>query len=218
MIIYKVTNLITNKCYIGKTIKTLNERKKSHLKNIRNNVQSKFYNSVRKYGKDNFIWEILIECEKISLLNELECFFIEKYNSFNNGYNMTLGGDGGDTISHKSDFEKKNQGAKIGNIPWNKGLVMKEIGYTFDGRKSRSPFTDEQKLEHSKKIKNSEKYHKGLENRKHGKSKSVIRITDQKEWNTIKDCSIDLKIKKETLRYRILNKIPINDVIYSFKY
>lgn len=61
----------------------------------------------------------------------MEIFFITDYDSFKNGYNSTLGGDGGDTISMKSKEQKKNQGAKKGNIPWNKGADMKKLGYTF---------------------------------------------------------------------------------------
>ncbi len=217
MIIYKVTNLITKKNYIGKSTKTLAERKKSHLKNVKRGILCQFYNSIRKHGENNFIWEIIIECNEFLLLNELEIFFIKKYDSFKNGYNMTLGGEGGDTISNKSNEEKKNQGVKNGNVPWNKGIPMKKLGYNFEGRKLRNPFTEKQKLEHSKIIKNSDAYRIGLKNRKHGKSRMVFRVSDKKSWETIKDCSIFLNIKKGKLRYMILKNIPINGEYFSFK-
>ena len=61
----------------------------------------KFYKAIRKHGLDNFIVEILIKLNiksKLKLkekLNELEIFFINKYNSYNHGYNSTPGGDSG---------------------------------------------------------------------------------------------------------------------------
>lgn len=218
MIIYKVTNTTNNKCYIGKTTKTLDERKKSHLKNFRLGKKSKFYNAIKKYGVDKFTWEELIKCENNDILNEMEIFFIKKYNSFNNGYNSTLGGEGGDTISMKSKEEKKNQGAKINNIPWNKGISMRKLGHNFyDNRKKRNPFTDEEKKKLSISILNSEKYKKGLKNRKHGMSKQVIRKNDGKIWPTIKDCANEIGFTKEMVRYNIINNRTMNNEIYFFK-
>jgi hypothetical protein len=150
------------------------------------------------------------------MLNELEIFFIKKYDSFKNGYNMTFGGEGGDTISMKSPEEKKNQGAKIGHIPWNKGINMKELGYTFENRNPRSSFTNEQKLEHSQKIKSSENYIKGLKNRHHGMSKKIKRVSDGKVWETIKECSIEIGVHKASVRRYIYQSKPIKNEKYIF--
>jgi group I intron endonuclease len=217
MIIYKAQNKITQKVYIGKTIKTLNERKKSHLNKSKMGVKSHFYDSIRKYGEESFIWSEIIKCDNITTLNEMELFFIEKFDSFKNGYNMTIGGDGGDTISSKSISDKKNQGAKPGNIPWNKGKKMKEMGYTFyENRKSRSPLTFEQKTQHSISIKNSENYRKGLTKRHHGMSKKVIRVCDGKSWETIVECANDIKLHKAMVRRYIMENKPINGEMYVF--
>jgi group I intron endonuclease len=217
MIIYKVLNIINDKVYIGKTIKTLDERKKNHLKKIKNGLKTHFYDAIRKYGEDSFIWSELISCNDINILNEMEIMFIKKYNSFENGYNMTLGGDGGDTISYKSDLEKKNQGAKLGNIPWNKGKKMKEIGYTFyENRKSRPKFTFEQKMAHALTIIKSEKFRKGLTNRIHGMSKKVIRVSDGKTWDSIVECAYDINLNKSKVRRYIIQKKPINGQMYEF--
>ena len=129
---------------------------------------------------------------------------------------MTHGCEGGDTISLKSESEKKNQVAKIGNIPWNKGISMKKLGYTFNNRKSRSNFTEQQKIDHSIKIKNSEKYRKGLSTRTHGKSKKVIRIIDGETWNTIIECAESIGIKRQTLRRYIYQSKPVKNTIYEF--
>ena len=55
MIIYKVSNSINEKSYIGKTVKSLQLRKLSHLKNLRLGHHSKLYDAMRKYGVDVFI-------------------------------------------------------------------------------------------------------------------------------------------------------------------
>jgi len=211
MIIYKITNILNGKLYIGKTIKSLEIRKNNHLKNIRSGHSSKLYNSIRKNGIDCFLWEEIIKCYNINSLNELECFYIKKYNSFKKGYNMTMGGDGGDTISMKSNSEKKKQGAKSGNIPWNKGVNMKDIGYTFfKNRKSRKKFTNIQKKEHSLKIKNSEKFKKGIKER--SPSKQIIIQDDLGNiWNKLKD----FKTYTNLSRFKIMTPLLKGDWKYN---
>lgn len=94
--IYKITNKINNKCYIGQS-KNISKRWKNH-KNSAYNPNEKSYNyplyrAFRKYGLENFSFEILEECS-IKDLNQKEKYYINKFNSFFNGYNLTLGGDG----------------------------------------------------------------------------------------------------------------------------
>ena len=61
MEIYKVTNKLNGKCYIGKTIYNLEERKKGHLK-VRYTRNYPFYNAINKYGLESFIWETIYIC------------------------------------------------------------------------------------------------------------------------------------------------------------
>ena len=75
MQIYKITNLIDGKFYIGKTVKTLEERFRRHL--IRKS-SPKLTNAIRKYGKQNFIIEMIELCDSIGVLNEREKFWIKK--------------------------------------------------------------------------------------------------------------------------------------------
>lgn len=107
MIIYKVTNLIDGKIYIGKTEKTLEQRKSRHLYQVNNKqYNSIFHSAIRKYGQENFIWEIIDNC----LFIELEKFYIKKFNSkAPNGYNLTDGGEGmcGYSYGPLSDEHKK---------------------------------------------------------------------------------------------------------------
>ena len=58
------------------------------------------YQSIRKYGLDNFIFEIIEELEDYSIAAEREKYWIQYYNSYKNGYNESLGGDGGSVKGH----------------------------------------------------------------------------------------------------------------------
>lgn len=113
-IIYKVTNLVNGKCYIGKTTKTLDQRIERHLLD----AKSKRYNSyihgaIRKYGIENFEWEVLCECKDKSILNIMEKSNIIMNNSHfssGHGYNLTWGGDGGNiTEGKKHTIETKRK-------------------------------------------------------------------------------------------------------------
>lgn len=99
--IYKYTNIENGKTYIGQT-NNIQKRKNGHRscahnKNS-NEYNSPFHRALRKYGEDKFNFEILeeIDDDDIELINEREQFFIAHYQSLvsQNGYNISLGGDG----------------------------------------------------------------------------------------------------------------------------
>ena len=95
-VIYKITNLINGKIYIGQTIGDINKRFKKHLSQINcKNVCSALYSAFSKYGKENFIIESIIDGDySKEELNELEIFYIKKFNSLSpNGYNLQSGGN-----------------------------------------------------------------------------------------------------------------------------
>lgn len=90
--IYKITNTINNKIYIGQTTRTVEDRWKQHvLDSKRSDKQTYLYKAFNKYGIDNFIIEEIIEAPQDEL-DDLEIYYINKYDSYNNGYNMNLGG------------------------------------------------------------------------------------------------------------------------------
>ena len=93
MIIYKATNKINGKCYIGQTRHSLEHRKTIHLRCAKKGVETHFYQAIRKYGEENFEWEIICSANDKKRLNELETFYIQKYDSIKHGYNMVDGGD-----------------------------------------------------------------------------------------------------------------------------
>ena len=89
-IIYKYTYLPTGESYIGQTT-NFSKRQKQHLKEDRVNL--KFHNLLRKHYED-FTIEILEDNIDINDLNKKEKYYIQKYNSYKNGFNLTQGGDG----------------------------------------------------------------------------------------------------------------------------
>lgn len=99
MIIYKTTNIITGKFYIGKDEKNNPKYLGSGKYLIR---------AIKKYGRNNFIKEVLEECKTREELNLAEIKWIEFFEARDLGYNIAFGGTGG----------------KILPSPWNKGLTM----------------------------------------------------------------------------------------------
>lgn len=91
--IYKITNTINNKIYIGQTIKTVEKRFQQHKNNSNKPYFSQIvlYKAFNKYGINNFICEEIEQVENI-LLDEREKYWINYYDSYFNGYNSTLGG------------------------------------------------------------------------------------------------------------------------------
>lgn len=92
--IYKITNTVNNKVYIGQTIRTIEERYQRHLSEARRHTNRPLYDSMNHYGYDKFKVEQLVEAPD-ERLNELEAFYIAEYNSTDPaiGYNLTTGGD-----------------------------------------------------------------------------------------------------------------------------
>lgn len=92
--IYVIKNKINEKVYIGQTLRSVEERFKQYIKPSNHKKHYKLYRAMNKYGNDNFYYEILESnvCEDI--IDEREIYWIEKYDSYKNGYNSTPGGDG----------------------------------------------------------------------------------------------------------------------------
>lgn len=115
-IVYCYTNTINGKKYIGETIHE-DKRKWEHLYTATVNVDrcktSKFYKAIRKYGYENFTYEVLFRFESTDKklvketirLQEIE--YIKLFESYLNGYNLTTGGGGKDFVSHTDESKKK---------------------------------------------------------------------------------------------------------------
>lgn len=93
--IYKITNDINDKVYIGKTLSSIEKRFQEHKHDSTRGRMEKrpLYNAMNKYGCEHFQVE-LVEEAPIEELSDREKYWIEYYGSFKNGYNATIGGEG----------------------------------------------------------------------------------------------------------------------------
>ena len=91
--IYQIVNDINDKIYVGKTEFSIEKRFKEHCSDAFKESCEKrpLYSAIRKYGKEHFHIELIEECDNPE---EREVFWIKEKNSFKNGYNATMGGDG----------------------------------------------------------------------------------------------------------------------------
>lgn len=106
--IYCFINKINQKRYIGQSIQ-IEERYNQHIRTSQNKnskeYDSSFYRALRKYGIDNFDFKILTQNDNYTKedLNELEIYYINKFDSYNNGYNETKGGQTSEHFSKLTD-------------------------------------------------------------------------------------------------------------------
>lgn len=92
--IYKITNLLNGKIYIGQTRMTVKQRMYKHYSRANQDDITGIDAAIKKYGKENFSVETLEECEE-EKLDERERYYINLFSSYDNGYNLTLGGQDG---------------------------------------------------------------------------------------------------------------------------
>jgi hypothetical protein len=115
---YKIYKLLFNnkKIYIGYTGIGVRNRLHKHYTNAVYGIDTKLYRAIRKYGLESIRCNTIYECESEKEAKEKERFYIKKYNSFKNGYNMTLGGDGGDICSNLTEERYKQYIEKIRHL------------------------------------------------------------------------------------------------------
>jgi group I intron endonuclease len=104
-VIYCYHCISTGKKYIGQTIHE-EHRKKQHKHDCKRGVNNKFYRAVRKYGWELFIYGI-IEEYGADVLAEQEVYYIDCYDTYINGYNSTIGGEGVGGCSPSEETRKK---------------------------------------------------------------------------------------------------------------
>lgn len=153
MIIYKATNKINGKCYIGQTRHSLEHRKSIHLQRAKQGIDTHFYQAIRKYGAENFEWEILCSTNDKQRLNELETFYITKYDSIRSGYNMVDGGDNNvmdiESVKTKHDLIMQSE------------TVRNKISVSMKEYRKTHPFTDSHRKKLSEKAKGNHNFGSG---------------------------------------------------------
>lgn len=120
--IYKITNQVNGKMYIGKTehndplIRWKEHQRASRDKSI---LHRPLYSAIRKYGLDNFKFEVI---ERTNYPEQREQYYIALYNTYHNGYNATLGGDGSKLVNENAIIALYNE---VQNL----SLVAMELGH-----------------------------------------------------------------------------------------
>lgn len=140
--IYKITNLVNGKVYIGQSVdiyKRWNDHKRTLKTPTEKHYNYPLYCAFRKYGLENFSFEIVEECSE-EKLNKREVYYIELYRTYinwedSNGYNQTLGGGGilGKELSEESKIKigRANKGKLTGgNNPSAKKVICENIEFS----------------------------------------------------------------------------------------
>lgn len=190
MIIYKATNLINSKVYIGASkYDDLSIRKKGHFRGaFKKNSQNYFHRALRKYGKENFKWEIIDTSNDHDELMKKEKFWVNEYNAFGDkGYNSCEGG--GNTTGYKFSEESKR---KIGEK-----ASKRQIG-------ENNPFynkthSDEQKLKWSKERKGRKlegEWLKIIQKARKKNCKPVINLDTGEVFDSLKEAYESVGIKQ----------------------
>lgn len=178
MIIYKVTNKINNKIYIGQTIRTLEERIKEHKRKR----SSSLYKAFNKYGIENFEFEIIDRCNTTEELNEKEIYWIKYYDCLiPKGYNLCEGGGQTNGYCHREESK-----IKMSN---NRGRYYGE----------KNPFygkthTLEQKQKWSEERKGKD-LSKAIEKSIKSRQRKVINLDTMEIFNSIKEASEKYNLK-----------------------
>ena len=108
--VYLISNDINNKMYIGATITSIAERYSKHIYDTFNTADnSAIHHAIRKYGKEHFFIKQLEECS-INNVFEREQYWIKFYNSYENGYNETIGGEGCPKYDYSLIYQKFKSG------------------------------------------------------------------------------------------------------------
>lgn len=120
--IYKIINLVNDKVYVGQTWQTIHIRFSKH-KSPSEKGCIKLHNAFNKYGRDNFKIELITFCSTQKIADELEVYFINKYDSIKNGYNIREGGSRG---KWSEESKKKLSQARKGKPHPHKGRIISE--------------------------------------------------------------------------------------------
>lgn len=129
MIIYKITNKVNGKIYIGCTSRTMEQRLSGHFRqrfSMRGNCLGR---AIIKYGIENFIIEKIEDCNSEKQMFEREIYWISFYNSTNNniGYNLTEGGDTGPIRYGKDNARWGSKNIKLAELNRSrKGIKLSE--------------------------------------------------------------------------------------------
>jgi group I intron endonuclease len=194
-IIYKITNKINGKVYIGQTIQLFKARKKDHRNSMERLSHIYLYRAFKKYGLEAFEWEEIDQATSKVEPDEKERFYIEQFRSTNrkHGYNLTFGGEGGKQTEEvrqrigasnkgrvKSEEERKKLSASL------KGKYTKEKA-SWWGRKH----TEEEKRKMSEAQRGPKNHMFGKKASEETRCKQGEARRGEKHWNHKRVINLD---------------------------
>lgn len=159
--IYKITNCLNGKVYIGKTTGTIEERFKKHIQDSHKDrcKERPLYRAFNKYGVKNFSIEVVEEVP-LEILSEKEIYWIGYYHSYGEGYNATIGGDSKILYDHDKILSMIKQGKTTQEI-CNEIGCCKDVVYDIAKIAKVNIFYEENQL--TKDMKNSRRKIKQLD-------------------------------------------------------
>ncbi len=209
MFIYKITNIINNKIYIGQTIQNPRSRWSRHKYNSRVGSTEPLYNAIRKYGDHSFIFEVICQSFTLENLNYLEEYFISLYKSTEKsfGYNILSGGN---NRTHQPESNLKNRLAHLGKktsedtknkislknkgqIPWNIGLSGYSMPDGHGTNVSKSLTGKKKSKEHKEKLSIARKEY--YQSNPHHNNKLVICLNTGKIYKSVQEAANEFKCK-----------------------
>lgn len=130
--LYQITNKLNGKHYIGKTCQGFKRRWSRHRWESARNGKCRIHQAIKKYGVENFDAKPILIGPNVEWINEMEMRTIKLYDSFNNGYNDTKGGDGGHGSkarlgkTHTAEARAKISAARLGKPSHRLGVKLSE--------------------------------------------------------------------------------------------
>lgn len=230
MIIYKITNIVTGKVYIGQTIMPLIRRWRVH-KSVKR--RSPLCSSIKKHGAHNFTIEPLCSVIDLAHLDDLEIYFISYFNCvYPNGYNLTTGGQQGAHTRGKAPWNKgktasseailNQSNAHLGQAAWNKGQVTSEETKLKQSAKKvgkrMSPATEYKKGQEST-FKGKKHTPEALALiSAHGNRRAVLCVETGTVYASILDAAKQLGIAKSYMRRLVQSETLHKKTGFTFKF
>lgn len=204
-IIYKITNCINGKVYIGQTITELESRWYHHIYHaLVGKCKTKLGRAIRKYGKEAFKVE---KIEETQSLDEREIYFIATYNSISKGYNIRSGGNGGphdDSTKRKiSKANRKREWTDEMRRNMSKAILEwhKKRGFVPKSQECKNKISEANR---KRKMADKAKIRFQAHNNKH--KKPVACLTNGKEYDSVKAACRDLNLNDGHLRMHLKGK------------
>ncbi len=209
MIVYKITNMINGKCYVGQTVQSLHSRWKNHCNS---SSCTALRSAIDKYGKENFLMETLEECSDLDTLNEREEFWIKDLKTISpGGYNLKTGGK---NSRPSEETKKKMSTSQIGRKLTEEHkakLSRAKLG------KKRKPHTEDTKKKMSDWHKKNSHMIGKTESKHHNAKKIYCYETDQ-VFNSIIEASRELVIHRNSITNFLSGLTKSTRQGYTFKY